>query len=235
MNSEKKYSGHLALLVANIIWGINNPVSKTLMPEFLTPYALTFFRMAGAAVVFWITSFFIKEEKVPRRDIFLLFFASLFGIIFNQGLFLFGLSLTASIDAAIVATTAPIMTMIVAAIYLKEPITGKKALGVLIGAAGAILLIMTSSTAQGGQGNTMGNFLCLLACLSFALYLTLFKRLIHTYHPVTLMKWMFLYAALVCSPVCMPEALALDYPALPPSAFVRIGFVVLAEIGRAHV
>lgn len=236
MKSERDYRGHLALLVANIIWGVNNPLSKTLMPDLVNSYALTFFRMAGAALVFWITSLFLKKEQIPRKDILLLFFASLFGVVLNQGLFLFGLSRTSSIDAAIVATTVPIITMIVSAMYLKEPITGKKAIGVLIGATGAILLIVTSSVARGGgSGNALGNLLCLLASISFSLYLTLFKRLITSYSPVTVMKWLFLYATVISAPFCFPAVMEVDYIRLPLTGFFRIAFVVLAATYLAYL
>lgn len=235
MKSERDYRGHVALLIANIIWGVNNPIAKTLMPDLLSPAALTFFRMAGAALVFWITSLFLPAEKVSKKDILLLFAAAMFGVVMNQGLFLFGLSHTTSIDAAIVATTGPIITMIVAAIYLKEPITGKKALGVLIGASGAILLITTSNTTQGGSGNALGNVLCLLACFSFSIYLTLFKRVITTYAPVTVMKWMFLFAAIISSSVCFPEVLTVNYSLISVSGFLRILFVVLAATYLAYM
>lgn len=228
MRSERDYRGHVALLTANIIWGINNPIAKTLMPELLSPAALTFFRMAGAALAFWITSLFLPKEKVSKKDILLLLGAALLGVVMNQGLFLFGLSHTSSIDAAIVVTTGPIITMIVAAIYLKEPITGKKALGVLIGASGAVLLITTSNSVQGGEGNVLGNMLCLLACFCFSLYLTLFKRVITAYSPVTVMKWMFLFATVLTSPVCFPEILSVNYQAISVFGFMRIAFVVLA-------
>ena len=36
--------------------------------------------------------------------------------------------------------------MIVAAIYLKEPVTNKKVLGIFVGAMGAFILIMSSQT-----------------------------------------------------------------------------------------
>lgn len=55
-----------------------------------------------------------------------IFFAALFALVFNQGVYIFGLSMTSPIDASIVTTTLPIVTMIVAAIYLKEPVTNKK-------------------------------------------------------------------------------------------------------------
>ena len=56
----------------------------------------------------------------------------------------FGLSLTSPIDASIVTTTAPIATMIVASIYLKEPVTGKKVIGIFLGSIGALTLILLS-------------------------------------------------------------------------------------------
>ena len=40
---KKKMQGHMAMLVANIIFGVNNPISRSLMPEVLSPYTLTFF------------------------------------------------------------------------------------------------------------------------------------------------------------------------------------------------
>ena len=105
--------------------------------------------MVGAAIAFWIASLFTKREHVKSEDLMLLFFAALFGIVLNQGSFIFGLSLTSPIDASIVTTTTPIVTMIVAAIYLKEPVTNKKVLGIFVGAMGALTLILSSHHAPG--------------------------------------------------------------------------------------
>ena len=104
--------------------------------------------MVGAAAAFWILSAFCKQEQVGHRDMVKIFFASLFALVFNQGIFIFGLSLTSPIDASIVTTTSPIITMIVAAIYLKEPVTNKKVLGIFIGAMGALILILSSQAVR---------------------------------------------------------------------------------------
>ena len=61
--------------------------------------------------------------------------------------------MTSPIDASIVTTTLPIVTMIVAAIYLKEPITNKKVLGIFVGAMGALILIMSSQAGNNGNGS----------------------------------------------------------------------------------
>lgn len=93
---------------------------------------------------FWLLSLFCKREQVDHRDMLKIFFAALFALVFNQGVYIFGLSMTSPIDASIVTTTLPIVTMIVAAIYLKEPVTNKKVLGIFVGAMGAFILIIAA-------------------------------------------------------------------------------------------
>ena len=193
--------------------------------------------MAGAAVLFWIASIFAKKERVARRDILLLFFASMFGILINQTSFITGLSLTSPIDASVIATIGPILTMLLAALFLREPITWKKALGVLIGATGAILLIMHHDdiTSIRGGASVEGNLLCLLSSLSFALYLTLFKSVISRYSSVTVMKWMFLFAAICSIPIGWNDVTAVDYGGLSIEMWLRILFVVVMATFVAYL
>lgn len=191
---SQAYKGHLAMLGANILWGLMSPVSKAvLIAGPISALSLTTFRMVGAAVIFWLASLFTKKEHVNHQDLMKLFFAALLGIVLNQGSFIFGVSLTSPINASIVTTTTPIITMIIAAFYLKEPVTGKKVIGIFVGAAGALLLILSSQSAAAGGGkssNIWGDLLCLLAQFSFSFYFVLFKGLIGKYSPITLMKWM---------------------------------------------
>ena len=142
MDKSKNLYGHLFALTANVMWGLMSPIGKSALQEF-SPISVTTFRMVGAAAAFWILSMFCKQEHVNHQDMLKIFFASLFALVFNQGVFIFGLSMTSPIDASIVTTTLPIVTMVVAAIYLKEPITNKKVMGIFIGAMGALILIMS--------------------------------------------------------------------------------------------
>lgn len=128
MDKSKNLYGHLFALTANVMWGLMSPIGKSALQEF-SPISVTTFRMVGAAAAFWILSIFCKQEHVNHQDMLKIFFASLFALVFNQGVFIFGLSMTSPIDASIVTTTLPIVTMVVAAIYLKEPITNKKVMG----------------------------------------------------------------------------------------------------------
>ena len=88
------WKGHGAMLAANCIWGLMAPVAKIVMAgSIITPLVLTDLRVFGAMVLFWVASLFMKPEKVEPKDMVRLFVASLLAIVFNQGLYVFGVSL----------------------------------------------------------------------------------------------------------------------------------------------
>ncbi|MDR0790518.1 MAG: DMT family transporter [Bacteroidales bacterium] len=229
--------GHLAILGVNLIFGLNTPITKSILSlHHIEPLALTFFRFVGAAVAFWIASFFVSSKhKATKKDILLFFVASLLGIVLNQMFFVVGLSSTSPVDASIIVTIVPILTMIIAAFYLKEPITTKKVAGVAIGCAGAVLLILTGIRANDQSSSLHGNLMCVISCLAYATYLTVFRDLIKRNHPVVLMKWLMLFAVVVTSPVCYKSVIAIDYAALQMSEIVRVLYVVLMATFVAYL
>lgn len=232
--SDKNYKGHLYALAANVMWGLMSPIGKSALVHF-SAVSLTTFRMVGACLAFWLLSFFLKQEKVSSKDMLRIFFASLFALIFNQGMFVFGLSLTSPINASIITTTLPIITMIVAAIYLKEPVTRKKVLGIFIGALGALILILNSASGTGGGGSIWGDLLCMLAQCSFSIYLTVFKSLSQQYSAVTINKWMFMYAAIVYMPFSYGDISAVNWSDVPVTAIMDVLYVVLCGSFGAYI
>jgi drug/metabolite transporter (DMT)-like permease len=224
---DTNFKGHVSLLTAYVIFGLNTPLTKTILTHGETSaMALTFYRFAGAAALFWLASLFVKKEQVSIRDIMLLNLASLFAIFINQMSFIAGLSMTSPIDASVITTLVPIMTMIFAAFFLKEPITWKKVIGVLVGAFGALLLIFNGNISLQNTASVEGNLLCVLSCLAFAIYLTAFKKLITRYSAVTSMKWMFLSAAICSFPFCRHDILEVKYSAIPADIYLYIIYVV---------
>lgn len=198
-----------------------------LMPEVIDPLALTFFRFAGGMILFWLASWVIKPEKVSPRDKFQLFLASIFALTLNQIPFFYGLSVTSPIDASIVVTMLPIATMVLAAAFLKEPITQLKVIGVLVGASGALLIVFNSAQQTTGNGNMVGNLIVFFAVVSFGIYLTGFKNLISRYHPVTVMKWMFLWASITGLPFCYNALSQVQLSSFAPVDWLSIGFVIV--------
>ena len=105
-------------------------------------------------MLFWLLSLFMPQEKVDWKDLPKIFVASMLGLFLTQMSFLKAITMTTSIDLSIANTCTPIMTMFVAAIALKEPITFKKIGGVLISLAGVLLLIFNSVGLGGGASET---------------------------------------------------------------------------------
>lgn len=235
MTNDKSIKGHAAVLAASILWGLNAPIGKSVLNEF-SALSVTTFRFVGAGAAFWILSLFLPKEHVDHKDMLKLFFAALFGIILNQGMFVFGLSLTDPIEASIITTISPILTMIIAAIYLKEPVTNKKVAGIFIGAVGALTLILSSrSLSSGSSFHVWGNLLCFLAQLSYAIYLTVFRDLITKYSPVTVSKWLFVYATVCFVPFSYRDVSMIDFTTIPTEMIVRILYVVLGATFLTYI
>ena len=211
------------MLGVGVIFGLLSPVSKALLDSgLISPAGLMMTRTAGAAAAFWTASLFVRRDRLS------LFFAALLGIVLNQGSFILGVSMTSPIDASVVTTTAPIFAMIIAALYLREPITGMKIAGVAIGAVGALMLIFSSpAAASSGGGSVGGDLLCMFAQLSYATYFVVFKGLIGRYGPVTLMKWMFLFATLCWLPFGAEDFVSTRWQAFGWRNFAEVGFIVL--------
>jgi drug/metabolite transporter (DMT)-like permease len=224
---KKILMGHFVLFIANVFFGLNVTMSRTLIPLIVSPYALTFFRIAGAAILFWVASFFVKQQKVPMKDVVKLFFASVFALVINQIPFIVGLSMTSPIDASIVVAMLPIVTMVLATLILKEKITVMKIIGILVGGAGALMLVLHDAIVPTGQGNFIGNLLVFVGVISFSLYLTMFKDLISKYSPFTIMKWMFLFGAVLSYPFCHSALVSTDFLNLGTAAYLKIAYIVV--------
>lgn len=212
---HSKVKGHGAMLGAEILWGVSAPLGKAILAGGMTPLMLTNCRMVGGAILFWIVSLFTPHEDVAPHDLMKFFFAALCGVVINQCCFVWGLSLTSPVNASIITTALPIVTMILAALILHEPVTRLKVGGILVGAVGALVLI-TASASGHGEGDMRGDLLVILAQLSFSCYLVFFKGLIGKYTPVTLMKWMFSYAAILVIPFTYSDWTAMEWEAAAP-------------------
>lgn len=209
-------------------WGLMSPVGKDAMLHGFDGITMVSFRVAGACLLFWIASLFAPKEQVPWRDRLMFIGAALTGLLFNQCCFTIGLSITSPINASIVTTSMPIFAMILAALILREPITGKKALGVLMGCSGALILILSSAAhADARVGDIRGDLLCLFAQFSFALYLSLFNPLIKRYNVFTVNKYMFSWATLMLLPLSSCHVYGVISQPIPLLTWIEVGYVVV--------
>ena len=158
------------------------------------------------------------------------------GILLNQGCFIIGVSYTSPGEASLVTTTMPMLVMLLAWLFLKEPITLKKAGGIALGAAGALILVLGGAGAiKGGDNPALGDFIVLMAQLSYALYLTIYRNFIRKYSLVTLMKWMFLSASIVGLPSTIGYIRATEWSTITVPEWLGIGYVVFFATYVAYI
>ncbi|GAB1373264.1 DMT family transporter [Bacteroidales bacterium] len=179
------------------------PVSRELTPEWINPFGLSLFRISFAFISFLILSLFIKDtsDGFTIKEHLILILAGLMGTAANQLSFLAGLSMTSPVDASLIITITPIITMLFAAVIIKEPISFKKASGVMIGMSGAAIILYTARYGHFEQSGTLkGNLVVLISCFVYALYLVIIRPLMAKHSPVHIMKWTFLYGVVIALP-----------------------------------
>ena len=232
MNPTKpipKWGGHLAALAVYIIFGINPNCSKAVVPEYISPEAFTALRMLFGAVVFWILSLLAPPERVEKRDRWLLLVG---GIVLAGTLVAFAEAFryTSPCYVSLISGTSPLMVMIMAAIFLKEPISWRKSVGVAFGIAGALMIVLFSWKID-ANATPLGLLLCFINILFYTIYLLATRTISKRYSPITLMKWMFLIGSVICVPLAIPSFTPATCPMLfdpaPVMAWVNLLVVLI--------
>ena len=218
----------LAAIGAGTIYGINHTVAKGLMPVYIQPFGFILLRVTGAAILFWLISPLGPKEKIATSDWPRLLGCAVLGMCINMLFFFKGLNLTTPINSSVITTITPIIVLVLAAILIKEKITLLKTAGIITGLAGALgLILFSSSEVRNASNIPLGNFLVLINATSYGLYLILVKPLTSKYHPVTLMKWLFTMAVIINLPFTLKEFTQVEWSSLPTDAIFGMSFVVV--------
>ena len=229
-SSKENIFGHGAAFIAYAIFGFNIIICKDLTSEgLIPPLGIFTLRSLVAGTLFWVVSMFQPREQVERKDYIKIFAASMLGFMTCQVTFLVGIPHITPMDCSILTAMAPIYTMAVAAIAIKEPITFKKAGGVALSFAGIIYLIVSRVAAPGGtaESSPFGIFMIVLNSLSFSMYLGIFKPLIAKYSAVTFMKWIFLFSALVAAPISMKGLIEVEWAVIPAKQYAELAYLII--------
>ena len=225
---NKRTLAILAAIAATVIYGINHTIAKGLMPHYIQPFGFIMLRVIGAAVLFWLISFFGPKEKIVKRDYLRMLLCALLGMGFNMLVFFKGLSLSTPINSAVLITITPIIVLILSAILIKEKIRLRKILGIVIGLIGALgLVVFSAEIRQDAPNIPLGNLFILMNSIFYGSYLITAKILISKYHPFTFMKWLFTLGILICLPFGYQELTEIAWTKLPFEALWKIAFVVV--------
>lgn len=225
--TQTKLKAHVALAAAMIFFGLMSPLVKDASNAGLTGLQLATLRVGGTALLFWLAMPFAPRQKVARRDIPKVIVAGLLAVAICQSSFVVGVSMTSPVNASIEVTSQPIFALLLAAMFLGERITWRKALGVVLGCAGAIILILQVTTDTGQAANFRGDLVILGGQLAFAMYLTLFPGIISRYNLFTLNRWMFTVGTIVLLPFTWSDMAALDWSIFTPKLIFEVAYLVV--------
>lgn len=229
--------GHIVCAMTYIIFGINIVVCRDIAIEgHIPPIVLFAMRALVAGALFWLVSLFAPREHVPLPDLLKLSGAGLLGIFLPQLTFLHAIAHTTPVDLSVMSTITPVLTMFVAAIFLKEPITWKKVLGVALSFGGILWLILQSTTIATGPSHTepIGVVFCFANYIAFALYLGTCRNLIARYSAVTSMKWMFLSSFLFSLPFALPELQSVGFASVSSQVWWEVAYMIFVSTFLAY-
>jgi drug/metabolite transporter (DMT)-like permease len=225
MNSNWK--AHLALILTNFFYGINYIIVKSVMPDYVSPVALTFLRIVPSSVLFILAGLMVKEKITDKRDFKYLFLAGFLGVFLSQFLFIKGLNYSSPIDASILVTTTPILVMIVSVFAVKEKISTIKIIGILTGASGALLLVGGKGLIEFNRQNLFGDMLLLFNSVAFAIYLAVARPLMIKYNTIVVMKWVFVFGAILYIPFGIHGFIDIQWSKMPLKVVAGISYIIL--------
>ncbi|MDA9883852.1 DMT family transporter [Flavobacteriaceae bacterium] len=225
---NKRYLALIAAFLATSIYGINHTVAKEVMPIYIGSSGFIMLRLLGATLIFWLISLFTPNEKIEKKDFLKILLASILGMCVNMLAFFRGLELSTPINSGIIITLSPVLVLILSYFFLKEKVTFKKIIGILIGFSGAVFLILNSSkTGINAPNISLGNSFFLLNASAYAGYLIVIKPLTSKYNIFTLMKWLFLIGLVLSTPITFNQFVEVNWTELPWFAIWRMAYVVI--------
>ncbi len=201
---KDEIKGHIAAISTNVIFGLNIPITKSLLSSWMSPMGYTLIRMLFGMSMFWLIGLFQKKEKVRKKDLLMIFLCGLLGLVATQVTFAVSLQYTTPVTYSLILALSPIIVLLLSALFLRESITSFKIIGVLLGLSGAAIIIL-----QGGGNNSnntiFGILIAVVSVTCYAGYIILTRKISAKYSPITMMKWMFLLSVVVLLPFSYSE------------------------------
>ena len=228
---------HLALLGTNLFFAINFTAIKYLInQELVKPFGLNLIRVGVTAILLWVFFIFkplktgIKKKDLPR-----FFLCALTGIAINQLLFIKGLSLTYSIHASLLMLTTPILITFIAAWLLKEKINLFKVAGLILGIAGAVILIAARGQSANASSVLWGDILILINAVSYTIYFILVKPLMQHYQPIVVIRMIFTMGFFMILPFCWNEFREIPWQSYALKEYAILSLIVIGGTFLAYL
>lgn len=185
---SNKVKALLAVLAIVVFSGGTSPFVK-LSLKTIPPFTFTFLRFFISFLMILPIFLYRVKPKFKRNDIKLIYLSLL--QTGNIILFAFGIKLTMASVGQIIYSFTPILVSLMSFYSLKEKISFKKVLGIVIGFIGvnviiAIPFFQNKNIVNNGSTVFLGNLLIFLGCIGYSYYTVLSKKFLKSYSPLWL-------------------------------------------------
>lgn len=191
---------HIALIGCNIVWACDYPFYNLLLGRYIAPMAMVCLSLIVAAALSWVPRIWERGERVESSDWGIIILSALLMGVARKTLMMFGLSRTSPIDGSIIATVVPLIVLVVSVAAGIDSFTRRRVLGLCLGMAGAVAVVLSGGTMHHIESELLGNVMILTSGVVTALYMVFFKRLVAKYRITTLLRVIYTLSALVVLP-----------------------------------
>jgi drug/metabolite transporter (DMT)-like permease len=233
-----KQKAHIGILLANLFFAINISAVKHLTTNnFIKPFAINVLRVGVSALLFWSLIIFADKKTIgiKKEHIGKFILCALCGIALNQTFFIKGLSLTLPTHAALLLLITPILISLAAVYVLKEKLSAYKILGLVLGIAGAVILISARQNNSGATNIIWGDVFIILNAIVYAGYFILVKPLMQQYNPVHVIRWVFTIGFFMVLPLGVTELNQISFTSFSAIEWTCISLVVITGTFFAYL
>ncbi|AQY52250.1 putative drug/metabolite transporter (DMT) superfamily protein [Listeria weihenstephanensis FSL R9-0317] len=186
---------YLLLVLVMASWGLNVTATKVLVAHF-PPITMTSFRIFTAAIAVFIFLIAIRKFRFPtRRELGYIVAGSLFNIVIHHYFLASGLTMTTGTNGGLILGIGPILTAILAVIFLHEAISRAQLIGLVSGLLGVSLIVLTGG--QGLSGISLGDIYVFIAILSQCFSFIIIKRIAGSLDPRLMTAYMLLIGSVL--------------------------------------
>lgn len=177
--------------LATLVWASNMVIGRMVRDE-IGPFALSTARFWVAAAFFYLL---LKQQRTeisrPRGKAFLLLLGmALSGVIAFSPLLYLGLHYTTAVNGTIINGTGPLITGLLAALLLREPMSRRQVTGAILALTGVLYLISGGSLEFWRQARyNVGDLLVLTAVSTWGLYSILSGRVMRLIPAISATAW----------------------------------------------
>jgi drug/metabolite transporter (DMT)-like permease len=227
MENKGVIKAHISLLCCNIVWACDYPFYNLLLGKYIEPLAMITASLIVAAALSWIPVIWEGNERIERKDWAIIIVAAVLMGITRKVMMMYGLSRTSPIDGSIIATTSPLIVLIVSTLAGIERLSIRKVLGLIIGFTGAVAVVITSNSASHIHSEMWGNIMMICSGTVTAIYMVFFKRLVSKYRITTMLRAIYTISAVVMLPFGIDSVIEIDFSGMNTHLLLATAFVLI--------